>query len=206
MYLKFLLHNAHLSQLQLIAANDVAQLDKEIRIKKRTVRQLNDLSYELDTLRAQVEDKDLDVFDSRTVSLRKIILNLSNGYSGNKENIRNNVICWCFTEAELEKIASKVICVHQEVIQDVGNDNPFEGAQQIQIQANLDDLKLIEHESRLKNVQSIQENVEDLHGLYTQLHQMVEEQGERVDHVDDNVNVTHENVDLGLKQLVKAHK
>lgn len=49
------------------------------------MRQLNDLSYELDTLRAQVEDKDLDVFDSRTVSLRKIILNLSNNYSGKTE-------------------------------------------------------------------------------------------------------------------------
>lgn len=67
---------------QLIASDNIDQLRIEIRNKKRTVRQLNDLSFELDTLRAQVEDKDLDVFDSKTVSLRKLILSLTNGYSG----------------------------------------------------------------------------------------------------------------------------
>lgn len=38
--------------------------------------------YELDTLRTQVEDENLDNFDAKTVSLRKIILNLISGYSG----------------------------------------------------------------------------------------------------------------------------
>lgn len=38
--------------------------------------------YELDTLRTQVEDADLDKFDNKTLSLRKIILNLINGYLG----------------------------------------------------------------------------------------------------------------------------
>lgn len=38
--------------------------------------------YELDTLRTQVEDADLDKFDNKTLSLRKIILGLINGYLG----------------------------------------------------------------------------------------------------------------------------
>lgn len=58
------------------------QLKREIKEKKRTVKQLRDLMYELDTLRAQVEDEDLDKFDIKTLSLRKIILNLINGYTG----------------------------------------------------------------------------------------------------------------------------
>lgn len=84
--------------------------------------------------------------------------------------------------------------------------NPFEGAQQIQISGNLDDLKLQQHETTLKNVEAIQQDVQDLHGMYTQLHQMVGEQGEHVENIEKNVEVTQENVDAGLKQLVKAHK
>lgn len=38
--------------------------------------------YELDTLRTQVDNEDLDKFDIKTLSLRKIILSLINGYSG----------------------------------------------------------------------------------------------------------------------------
>lgn len=38
--------------------------------------------YELETLRSQVQDEDLDQFDIKTLSLRKIIINLINGYTG----------------------------------------------------------------------------------------------------------------------------
>lgn len=38
--------------------------------------------YELDTLRTQVKDDDLDHFDSKTLSLRKLIITLINGYLG----------------------------------------------------------------------------------------------------------------------------
>lgn len=37
--------------------------------------------YELDTLRTQVEDSDLGKFDSKTLSLRKTILELISSYT-----------------------------------------------------------------------------------------------------------------------------
>lgn len=66
----------------MIAINNIQQLQREIKDKKRTIKQLRDLMYELDTLRTQVEDADLDKFDNKTLSLRKIILTLINGYMG----------------------------------------------------------------------------------------------------------------------------
>lgn len=67
---------------QLIAQNEVLQVQQQTKNTKRIVRQLKDLMYELDTLRTQVEDSDLDGFDNKTLALRKIILNLITGYSG----------------------------------------------------------------------------------------------------------------------------
>lgn len=107
---------------------------------------------------------------------------------------------------DLEKTSNEIIRAHQDRIQTVENQNPFEGAQQIQIQGNLDDLKLKEHETRLKSVEAVQRDVEDIHGLYSELHQMVGQQGEHVDNIEKNVDVAQENVDAGLKELVKAHK
>lgn len=49
---------------------------------KRLIAQLKGLLYELDTLRAQVEDTDLDKFDMQTVSLRKEILQIISEYTG----------------------------------------------------------------------------------------------------------------------------
>lgn len=97
---------------------------------------------------------------------------------------------------------------HQEQINTVNveNTDPFEGVQQIQIQENLDDLKLKEHETRLKSVKAIEEDVEGIHGIYSQLHQMVGEQAEHVENVENNVEVTEQNVKSGLKQIIKAHK
>lgn len=65
-----------------MALNNTTQLVKEIKDKKRAVRQLRDLLYELDTLRTQVEDNDLDPFDTKTMPLRSSILKLTKAYQG----------------------------------------------------------------------------------------------------------------------------
>lgn len=67
-----------------MAINNVEQLSKELSEKKRVVKQLRDLLYELDTLRTQVEDNDLDSFDSKTMQLRTSILKLTKCYQGTR--------------------------------------------------------------------------------------------------------------------------
>ncbi|CAH1970370.1 unnamed protein product [Acanthoscelides obtectus] len=174
---------------KLVALNNTKQLKKEIKEKKRTVKQLRDLMYELDTLRTQVEDEDLDKFDIKTLSLRKIIINLINGYT------------------ELEKSAEKLIQAEEiKITSEKENCNPFEGASQLQLQENLNDLKLKQHREQLARVENINKDVEDLHEIYRDLHGMVETQATHVDQVEESVESTQKNVEGGLKHLVNAHK
>nr|CAH7728652.1 unnamed protein product [Callosobruchus chinensis] len=174
---------------KLVAINNTEQLKKEIKEKKRTVKQLRDLMYELDTLRTQVEDEDLDRFDIKTLSLRKIIINLINGYT------------------ELEKSAEKLIqATEAKLASEKENCNPFEGASQLQLQENLNDLKLKQHREQLSRVENINKDVEDLHEMYKDLHGMVETQATHVDHVEESVESTQKNVEGGMRELVKAHK
>lgn len=72
---------------QLLAVNNAEQLKRELKDIKRSVKQLRDLMYELETLRTQVMDSDLDKFDAKTVAVRKIIIRLIQGYTGNKKHI-----------------------------------------------------------------------------------------------------------------------
>ncbi|VEN58781.1 unnamed protein product [Callosobruchus maculatus] len=174
---------------KLVALNNTEQLKKEIKEKKRTVKQLRDLMYELDTLRTQVEDEDLDRFDIKTLSLRKIIINLINGYT------------------DLEKSAEKLIqATEAKIAAEKENCNPFEGASQLQLQENLNDLKLKQHREQLSRVENINKDVEDLHEMYKDLHGMVETQAPHVDHVEESVESTQRNVEGGMRELVKAHK
>ncbi|XP_018569408.1 syntaxin-17 isoform X1 [Anoplophora glabripennis] len=174
---------------KLVLVNNAEQLKREIKDKKRTVKQLRDLMYELDTLRAQVEDEDLDKFDIKTLSLRKIILNLVNGYT------------------ELEKTVDRVTSTINEN-EEVGkeNRNPFEGASQIQIQGNIADLKLKQHKDQLCKVENINNDVKELHEMYKDLNEMVVGQGEHVDNVEQSVENTQENVESGVRDIIKAHK
>jgi len=114
-------------------ANDTKQLQKEIKDKKRAIKQLRDLLYELDTLRTQVEDEDLDGFDIKTMPLRSNILKLTRGYQ------------------DLEVTVDKVIAKNEPPPETYSPDeryNPFEGAQPIQIQADLDELRLEQEQAR----------------------------------------------------------
>ncbi|CAG9862673.1 unnamed protein product [Phyllotreta striolata] len=173
----------------LMAISDEQQLRKEIKAKKRNVKQLRDLMYELDTLRTQVEDENLDQFDTKTLSLRKILLNLISGYS------------------ELEKMVNNTL-TNEQSNDNMGKENqqPFEGTSHIQIHANIEDIKLNERLETLSKVENINRDVEDLHEMYKNLHEMVGTQAESVDHIENCVEDAHQNVEIGTRNLSKAHK
>lgn len=86
------------------------------------------------------------------------------------------------------------------------NTNPFEAASQLQIQEDLDQLKLKEQQAQLQRVENLQEDVQDLHSMYSQLHEMVGDQSEQVENIQVNVESTQENVNQGFRNIVKAHK
>ncbi|KAL1518000.1 hypothetical protein ABEB36_001690 [Hypothenemus hampei] len=181
-------HKAYIHKL--IAVNDIMQLQKEIKDKKRAVKQLRDLLYELDTLRTQVEDNDLDSFDTKTMSLRTGILKLTRAYQ------------------DLENSVKKLIADNQPVPDLSQNEriNPFEGASHIQIQDDLQDLQLKQEQARLNGVQEIQQKSEDLLEIQKNLHKFVKDQGEQVEEVVNNVDTAQDNINSGFRSIVKANK
>ncbi|KAF7282996.1 hypothetical protein GWI33_001629 [Rhynchophorus ferrugineus] len=182
-------HKQHITKL--MAVNNAEQLSKELSEKKRVVKQLRDLLYELDTLRTQVEDNDLDGFDSKTMQLRTSILKLTKCYQ------------------DLEKAAEKII--HKDDIspeEDPPNEriNPFIGTAQIQIEGDLQQLKLKQEYDRLHKVQEIQKDTEILQEMYRSLHGITQEQGDQVSQVESNVAISELNINEGYKDIVKANK
>ncbi|XP_023024308.1 syntaxin 17 isoform X2 [Leptinotarsa decemlineata] len=171
-----------------ISVNDTGQLKKEVKDRKRTIKQLRDLMYELDTLRTQVEDEDLDKFDLKTLSLRKILINLINGYTG------------------LEKSVDKILN-DSNITEEIQKENcdPFEGTSQIQIQGSLEEIRLKQRQDQLNEVENIHKDVEDLHEMYQSLNEIVGTQAELVENVEKNVESTQQNVESGVQSLVKAH-
>ncbi|XP_056644118.1 uncharacterized protein LOC130449980 isoform X2 [Diorhabda sublineata] len=171
---------------KLLALNNYEQLEKEIKEKKRNVKQLRNLMYELDTLRTQVEDEDLDKFDMETLSLRKIILNLITGYT------------------ELEKTVNQVI-ERQNVELEKENLEPFEGTSQIQMQQTIEEIKLKQREEQLNKVENIHKDVQDLNDIYKNLNEMVVNQADVVNQISNDVDNTQQNVIEGTRTLAKAH-
>lgn len=109
--------------------------------------------------------------------------------------------------SELEKSADKVIqasAVNEDAEKE--NANPFEGASQIQIQENLESLKLKQKQDQLNRVENINRDVEDLQEMYINLNEMVGQQANNVDHIEATVENAQQNVDSGAKELKEAHK
>ncbi|XP_017774784.1 PREDICTED: syntaxin-17 [Nicrophorus vespilloides] len=173
---------------KLISGNKTEQLVKEIRDKKKIVRQLKDLQYELDTLRAQVQNIDLGKFDEKTVQSLKLIARFLKEYSA------------------LEKQVTHLIEAQNEVNENIENENPFQAAGQLQIHANIEDLRLQDKIDTMVKVEALEVDVQDLQGMYVNLNQMVGEQAETVDVIESNVEGTQESVNQGLKSLMKASK
>lgn len=164
------------------------QLSYEIKNKTRIVRQLKDLLYELDTLRTRVYDEDLDKFDSKTFSLRRSIATLIKDYGA------------------LETSAKNLIESQNEINENIENENPFHAVDQIQISANLKELKLQESKSTLERVEALNEDIENLHGIYVDLNSMVCTQKEAVNTIESDIVKTEGTVKEGLSHLIKAHK
>lgn len=173
---------------KLSTSGNVTQLSKEVKAKKRVVKQLKDLLYELDTLRTQVDDVDLDKFDDKTFSFRKTVTTFIKDYNA------------------IEKQSVILSDAENNINENIENENPSSNISQIQLQTSLSELKLQEQQSRLNNVVNLENDIEDLHGIYVNLNEMVVEQGETIDQIETNVEETQENVNNGLQHLVTASR
>lgn len=108
---------------------------------------------------------------------------------------------------EFEKTVNKLILSDQASEEsEKENQRPFEGASHIQIQENLEDLKIREKQEQLCKVENINRDVQDLNEMYKNLHEMVGTQAESVDQISENVESAQLNVETGTRSLSKARK
>ncbi|XP_020278941.1 syntaxin-17 [Pseudomyrmex gracilis] len=161
---------------------DWEQVRKEHVNVSRIIKQLKELLYQMDTLRAQVLDADIDKFDKLTRSARTSIMNAIEEYLEMQLN--------CSTSPPSFKSQ------HQEM-QHPLDDN-------IQLQAEKEDF--LRQQACLEVWNSLQEEIQQLHELFIEFNKVVHDQKEMVENIEDNIEETQINVTQGEKYLQKASK
>ncbi|XP_072742874.1 syntaxin-17 [Anoplolepis gracilipes] len=164
--------------------HDWERIRKEHINVSRIIKQLKELLYQMETLRAQVLDVDIDKFDKLTTHARR------------------SIMCAIEEYLEMELDASKLSPTlskneDQETEHPV-NDND------IQLQVEREDLQ---HQQTCLQVWScLQEEIQQLHELFVEFNKIVHNQKEMVDNMEENIEETQINVNEGTKYLQVASK
>ncbi|XP_074101450.1 syntaxin 17 [Cotesia typhae] len=165
---------------------DWAKVHKEQTNALRLVKQLEQLLYEMDTLRGQVEDNDIDKFDKLTHNSRYSTINAIQEY----------------LEMKLEyptSTKSSPASPESEKEQSQPLDERF-----FQLQTEQDEIE--RQNACLHAWNSLQNDLQQLHQLFVHMNQLIYDQKHHVNEVEDNVVESHENVVRGNKFLEKASK
>lgn len=106
----------------------------------------------------------------------------------------------------MQKSANHFIDSQNEINENIENENPFIGAEQIRIEVDLEKLKTERKEEILQRLQSAGNDVQGLHDIYHNLNVMVHDQKQAVDNIEANVEDAKENVNEGLADIIKTYK
>lgn len=67
-------------------------------------------------------------------------------------------------------------------------------------------MKLNEKEKQLQQVEALNKDIEDVHGIFVDLNQLAGEQKEHITAIETNTEAASENISSGLRQLIQASK
>lgn len=147
----------------------------------RIIKQLKELLYQMDTLRAQVLDEDIAMFDKLTATARTNLMTTIEEYLEIQ-----------FHLPTMESLLNK----HEN------QEDPID-EQNVQLQA---EQELQRQQACLHAWNDLQGDMQHLHQLFVDFNQIVYDQKEQVDNLVDNIETAQENVNEGEKLLVKASK
>ncbi|XP_011697954.1 PREDICTED: syntaxin-17 [Wasmannia auropunctata] len=162
--------------------HDWEQVRKEHVNVSRIIKQLKELLYQMDTLRAQVLDVDIGKFDKLTTKARASIMNAIEEY----------------LEMELNFPTSPPVSPASEPHE---TQHPLEDSG-IQLQAEQEDLQ--RQQTCLHVWNRLQGEIQQLHELFTEFNKVVHDQKEMVNNMEDNIEETQINVNEGARYLQKA--
>lgn len=93
--------------------------------------------------------------------------------------------------------------VEERLSRDAAMDDYIQrGCTQEQVESVMLNARMVE--DRDQELQSILNSIKSLHEMFADLHTLVIEQGTLLDRIDHNMNVTHDRIVAGKKELVKA--
>ncbi|KAK9877954.1 hypothetical protein WA026_020174 [Henosepilachna vigintioctopunctata] len=170
---------------KLLTEKNAKEIQKETLIIRRTIVQLEDLIHELDHLKLQVKDSDIEKYNISAIPLHKSIIKL---------------ICRFKDLSQLQhRLDSTEYNKQGETIT-----NLLEGSCKQLVSENLEDLKLQEYTAIGTKVDGLQDEINDIHDIFTELNGMIVVQGESVQSAFESVESTSNNVNRGFQNLQTA--
>lgn len=164
------------------AQQDWERMHKEHVNVSRIVKQLKELLYQMDTLRGQVLDSDINQFDKLTANARGSIMNAIKEY----------------LELQLNLLSSRPESPKHE---DEAHGHPLND-RYVQLQEEQEDLQ--RQQACLHTWNNLQGDITHLHQLFADFNKIVDDQKELVNTAENDIEVTNVNVQEGEKFLQKA--
>ncbi|XP_015604453.1 syntaxin-17 [Cephus cinctus] len=150
----------------------------------RLVKQLKQLLYEMDMLRSQVIDSDIDTFDQLTAFSRNSTI----------------IAIQEYFDLEFDFPPARPASPKNE---DQTTESPF---QEGDLQLHAEQEELERQQACLHSWNILQNDMHQLHQLFIDFNKIVKEQKEHVNEIENNVEVAEVNVEKGTKFLEKAAK
>ncbi|XP_055321591.1 syntaxin-17 [Sitodiplosis mosellana] len=174
-----------------LALGDLDKVKKEEINATRVIKQLKNLMLEMDILRGNVKESDLDRFDELTMP----------GRQKAKDAIQE------YLDLQLKKSIPNAYAPSSNFDYPEDGDNREQGLSnlpQLQTEFELNEHQLRSREACLNEFENLQREIEDIQELFVKLNGSVVGQKEDVQAVETNVIETHEHVEAAEKSLRQA--
>ncbi|XP_060085863.1 syntaxin-17-like [Ylistrum balloti] len=188
---------------------DWTNLDKEQVNASRTVQQIMANIREMEKMRKQIRDEEIEAFDGKTSQMRQAaiasimeFLDLGQG----KATLQNNEDETGFTDSGeaqflLSSPSSSAPVTPQKEYTLVPQSLPIDlGKSQVQLNSPPKD------SAAQESWDNLHESLVDLNSMIHEFATVVQSQQEKLDNIQDNIETTHENVRQGTQQIGKASK
>lgn len=173
-------HKANILKYQ--AQHDWVKLNKEQINVSRLVKQLKELLYQMETLRSQVLDCDIEQFDKRVSNARKSLMSAIEEYFELQLNLPSS-------KPESPKNEN-----HEE-------EHPLNDSY-VQLQEVQQELH--DEQACLHTWNTLQEDINQFHELFVDINKMVDDQRVLVNKAENDIEETDVNVTEGEKMLARA--
>ncbi|XP_014483132.1 PREDICTED: syntaxin-17 [Dinoponera quadriceps] len=160
---------------------DWERIQREHANVSRIIKQLKELLYQMDTLRAQVLDNDIEQFDKLTANARTSIMDAI------KEYLEMELNLWLTPPSTPTNTS--------ELPHPLAN---------VQLQVEQEDLQ--HQQDCLQVWNSLQGDIQQLHELFVEFDKVVNDQKEMIVNTENNIEETQINVRKGATFLEKASK